>query len=357
MIKKLIDIFSDRFSTRKIRPNSVLVIEPNPWHGEIVPGFVKYFQDMGYNVDVFLRRENNDENPFAKYPPSNLRIFVCTPKQLRKWCRHLDKYEHVFLSTSVFWDCGFSGLFQDWLGFEIKCRGRTLMVEHSPQVFLDKYNMRAYSDRILSLSEYDNIKQCNPHYFGEIESSKQKHSPTKFAIVGTIHPDAKNHNLLIAAARALMQREITDFHIFIIGRGHLDIPTDVMPHITMCGRMNYDAMFQTVSQCDFIIALLDPDNAEHARYRKGTTTGSLQLSLGFNKPMIINEQFAPTYGLTDKNAVIYAGNNLDVAMQTAIEMSDKKYHELTENLFKLHESVYNKSITNLKSALHEKEDQ
>ena len=51
----------------KPRKNSVLLIEPNPYHGEIQPGFVKYFQDLGYNVDIFMRLENYLENPFVKY--------------------------------------------------------------------------------------------------------------------------------------------------------------------------------------------------------------------------------------------------------------------------------------------------
>lgn len=355
-MKLFSNIFKPRFSPRKIRPESVVIIEPNPWHGEIISGFVKYFQDLGFNVDVFIRAENYAEKPFVKFPSSNLRVFICTPEQLKKWCRKLDKYEHVFLSTSVFWDCGFRGLFQDWLGFEIKCRGRVMMVEHSPQVFLDEYNMRPYADRIFALSEYENVRQCNPCYFGDIEISRTPHKPVQFAIVGTIHPDAKNHNLLIDTARHLINSGHNDFHIFIIGRGQLKIPNDIAPHITICGRLAYDKMFQTVSGCDFIIALLDSENPEHARYRQGTTTGSLQLSLGFGRPLIISESFASAYALNNTNAIVYPENDLESAMVSAINMSDTQYKDMVENLIQKRETIYQKSINNIQDVINKKSE-
>lgn len=162
------------FKPDYIRDKSVLIIEPNPWHGEVVPGIVKYFQDIGFNVDIFLRYENNKENPFVNFPKGNHRIFVCTPNKLQQWCKTLDKYEHIFLTTSVLWDCGFMGLFEDWLGYKLRCKGKVMMIEHNPQVFLDEYKMRPFMDRIFSLSEYPGIKKCNPHYFGEFDTSNKK---------------------------------------------------------------------------------------------------------------------------------------------------------------------------------------
>ena len=47
--------FYQEFLTHKVAAKSVLVIEPNNYHGEVVPGFVKYWQDLGYNVDVIMR--------------------------------------------------------------------------------------------------------------------------------------------------------------------------------------------------------------------------------------------------------------------------------------------------------------
>ena len=89
----------------KPRENSVLLIEPNPYHGEIQPGFVKYFQDLGYDVDIFMRLENYLENPFVNYTKNPPRMFFGTAPIIRKWVNSLrgNEYEYVFLSSSAFW--------------------------------------------------------------------------------------------------------------------------------------------------------------------------------------------------------------------------------------------------------------
>lgn len=35
-----------------IRENSVLIVETNTCHYEVIPGYAKYFSELGYNVDV-----------------------------------------------------------------------------------------------------------------------------------------------------------------------------------------------------------------------------------------------------------------------------------------------------------------
>lgn len=68
-----------KFKTYKIKRKSVLIVEPNPYHGEILPGFVKYFQEVleGYNTDLFLRRKNITDSPFINI--KNINIFTCSP--------------------------------------------------------------------------------------------------------------------------------------------------------------------------------------------------------------------------------------------------------------------------------------
>lgn len=46
-----------KFVRTQTPPQSVLVIEPNCFHGEVVSGFVKYFLDLGFVVDVLLDYE------------------------------------------------------------------------------------------------------------------------------------------------------------------------------------------------------------------------------------------------------------------------------------------------------------
>lgn len=346
-----------RYNPDAIRQNSVLIIEPNPWHGEIIPGFAKYFQDLGYNVDIFMRYENYMENPFVNYTENPPRIFICNLQMLRQWCRNLMGYEHVLISTAALWDNGFRGTFQKYLGHKIKCRGQVMMVEHSPQIFLDLYNLRpvAATARLFSLSAYKNcVRQLNPHYYGTIESSSVKHNPVRFVIVGSIHPDAKNHNMIIDAFQEILNSGNTNFHIDIIGRGAIKIPSELSKNVTIHGRLKYAQMFKLIANTDFIIAGLDQKNYEHLRYANGTTTGCLQSALGFNKPLIINSLFAACYGLNNKNSILYKNDKLNHAITTALNMSENQYQNMKRELSIIQQKIYNKSLQNLSATLSKK---
>ncbi len=344
----------ERWHPSKVRKNSVLIIEANPWHGEIVPGFAKYFQDLGFNVDVFLRPENNTENPFVNYATPDTpapHIFVITPGLLKQYARDLGQYEHVFLSTSVFWDREFNGTVAEYLGYDIKCRGNVMMVEHSPQQFLETYRLAKRPETIFSLSAYQDVKRINPHYFGPIIDNRPKDNIVRFVVVGSIVADAKNHHLLIDAANDLINSGIDNFEINIVGRGVLDIPEHLKSKIKLCGRLAYREMFEKIQETDFLLVCLDPENPAHDRYKSGTTTGSLQLSFGFHRPMIISSEFANAYSLNDKNAIIYPGNELSNAMARAMKMTPIQYGRLVSGIRTKASDVYTESLNNLKSAL------
>ena len=40
----------------KIYKNSILLLEPFKYHYECSPGFSKYFIDLGYNVDIIMKK-------------------------------------------------------------------------------------------------------------------------------------------------------------------------------------------------------------------------------------------------------------------------------------------------------------
>jgi hypothetical protein len=74
------DFQDDSFYDCPIRERSVLIVEPNAYHGEILPGLAKYFQDLGFNVDLFLRSRNVADSAFCAYPQDKLpRFFQGAP--------------------------------------------------------------------------------------------------------------------------------------------------------------------------------------------------------------------------------------------------------------------------------------
>lgn len=334
-------------------PKSVLIIEPNPYHGEIQPGFVKYFQDMGYNVDIFLRLENYLENPFARYANNPPRMFFGTAPVIRDWVNNLqgDEYEYVFLSSSAFWNMPeYYGAYLDFLGQEPKSKHGLILVEHNTNPCLVEYNELDYlkSGRVFALLEHDNVPMLNPHYFGSVDKHNLN-KVTEFVAVGI--RGSLSEAMLTNATKYLFDKGYKNFIIKIIGKGTFQVPPDLQKHILFLGRLNYKEMFDAVNNADFLLALLDSTNPVFERFlTKSAITGSLQLSLGFNIPMIIEKAFADLYDLNDTNAITYT-HGLESAMQHALDMDEKQYNVLKSNLDKLQKSTYNNSLNNLKNAI------
>ena len=50
-----INHFEEMFNN-SIKKRTVLIFEPNRYHFECLPGYAKYFIDLGYNVDILSRK-------------------------------------------------------------------------------------------------------------------------------------------------------------------------------------------------------------------------------------------------------------------------------------------------------------
>ncbi|MDR2432562.1 MAG: DUF6492 family protein [Puniceicoccales bacterium] len=334
----------------KIHKKSGFIGEPNFAHGECLPGWTKYFQDLDYAVDIFTRYENFAEKPFCRYqnPP---RIFAGSLPMLKKWLgdKRIAEYEVCFLASSVIWDFSSHMHFSDYLGFMPQGKLGCLFIDHAPNVFFEQYNEKtlARQNRIFTLSHLPEMPQLNPHYFGEFSKNK-KNKKTIFLTIGRIN--AKNYDPMVESVRELAKSS-KDFVVRVIGIEEMEIPADLRKYITYLGRIDYPKMYTEIEQADFIIAGLDSFCAGHYQYLVGCTTGNLQLSLGFLKPMLISRIFGEHYELSDKSAILYPDNELFGAMESAMKMNGSEYVKMQTALQSLADKIYGRSLTNLKSAM------
>ena len=335
-----------------VKPNSVLICEPHFCHGECLPGWAKYLQDLGYNVDIITRYSNYVEDPFCDYK-NKPRVFGGSLRMLKKWLadKRVSQYEYIFITTTVLWDEGVSGKhFIKYLGFTPKCKNGCLFIDHAPNMFFDKYREQTLVEqkRIFALSNLPYMAQLNPHYFGEFGKQQDLHKNKKvFVAVGRM--GARNYDCMLDAVRKL-KAEKYDFVIKVIGSGKMNIPDDLKDTIIHLGRLNYKDMYSEILSSDYIVGGLDPFNEEHHQYLVGCTTGNLQLSFGFHKPIIINELFGKHYEL-ENSAIFYKDNDVYSAMKTAICMSDSEYKKMVTSLDKLANTTYKRSLTNLNKAV------
>lgn len=348
--------YYEDFLKHKIQEKSVLIIEPNNYHGEIIPGFVKYWQDLGYHVDVLMRIGNYEENPFALfgkeelpdiYPLQKWRIISILKNQIIK------QYDFTFISSFDYQET--KERYFDYLGYEPQSRYGCFGIYHNCQNIVPYKEQEKYlGKRLFVLNEFPlaegKAKLLCPIYFGKRENHS-KSDKTQFVMIGRLSPNTRNCNQLIDSIEKLISEGIDNFEVKVIGSGGMEIPEHLKKHIKKLGRLNFKDMYQNCMESDFLLALLDPESPQQESYKKGTTTGSKQLSLGLATPMLIEKTFADVYGFSEKDSIIYQGNKLYEAMKKAIEMDKKNYAEMIKNLELHQDKVYKKSLRNLSETI------
>lgn len=343
------------FLNSPVREDTILVIEMNNCHGEVVPGYAKYFLDLGYYADVLIAGDVYNENPFCRFKDHRLRIFNLGFPFIEKIGQErFSQYERIFLtSLSPSTPHEIFGAYPAMLRFLRDLphgKKKTLVVEHDLAKLKTKDGFgHLGGGDFITLGPFRQGWMVNPHYFGDIHYAP-KNKTTTFITVGEIHPAVKNHSLLLQVLEGLIAKNI-DFKVIVIGKGGShSLSETFLPHIEFRGRVNFQTLYDSMEKADFFLPLLDPEEPRHNRYFTSGVTGSAQLIYGFLTPPIIHEKFANFYGFNNKNSVIYH-NCLEDSLEKAICMPGDTYLTIRKSLEKLRDDIYLKSINNLRKII------
>lgn len=348
---KSINSYKD-FRQSSVRKKAVLIVEPNPYHFELQPGYCQYFQDLGYDVDV-IAQPNLKEDFAYQYYPKVPEIYYLSLKYQKKALKlsKIKDYEFVFLSTSTISSDNLRTSYINWLGFEPQAKHGFLMVEHNVIPFVKDYGHEKYleQNRSFTLAGQYNIPILNPHYFGNIKSTTLSGNNIFVAIIN----ENQNIELLFNACKNLINQNITNFSVIVAGRSVIsEIPDDLQNHISKTGIIKFTKLWEIYNNADFIIPMLNPEIDNQLRFKDGSVTGSWQIILGFSKPAIIHKDFSNFYRLNKNNALIFESNSeLSVIMNKAININSYKYRSLQSNIKELSDIIYNESINNLKLSI------
>lgn len=343
--------FYIKFKNCKVRENSVLLVEPNPFHGEIMPGFINYLQNLGFNVDLYWRYENSKNSSVYKVKNINKYIFPPILMRLVFLDKKISCYKFFFLTTTTFVKPNRQDvLFFDYLGYIPKTQEGVLIVEHNLRMCLDKYNERKYlnSGRLFTLSGVDRTPIVSPHFFVDEIHNSNKNNLTTFIVAGRY---LKSSNVFFDAVKNLIKNNISNFKVIVIGCNP-KIPYLLRNNVKVEGFIKCPKMFSLINSSDFILPLLNYEDKSHHKFLNESTTGARLLSLGFNKPLVINEIFGKAYECTNKNSIIYSNHELYDAMRKAIAMTSYDYSIMVNNLRLLERRIYQKSLDNLKVAMN-----
>ena len=361
----------------------ILLLEPNSYHGEVLPGLTKYFEDIGYVVDVYLQKKVYEEQPFCRYLHSG-KLLSYNMKNIREILSAdaIRKYDFLVLSSMEYGHDGKIERFLDYLGFMPDTKYGILGIYHTVTL-INQFNdtLLLNEGRLFCLSEFQaqnnmlNMKMLNPHYFcKDLKLFSGFQDKRRFLVIGNaaelqiladnvLSLDQKQRDEIIikyiGGGSTAIINQIRLFignpikHIDFIGRSikflisYLKNNSDESQVISKLGRLCFPDMYTEIENADFIIVMIDKYNPKHQHYLNIVTSGIFQIIIGFHKPCIIQKDVAGVYRFTEKNCIIYEKNNLSPALTRAIQMTDIEYQHMTYNLDNLEKQIYNKSLENL----------
>jgi hypothetical protein len=352
----------------------ILLIEPNPYHTDGLPGIARYLNDLCYAVDVYIQTPLLKDNAFCWHskPPRIFNYEFSRIKELLKTER-IAEYDFIFFySMEISLDGSVTNIIQ-YLGFIPRTKYGILGIYHTTS-YIDRfqdYHLMA-EGRFFCLSDFQihnyNIAVLNPHYYGDMSTDRSQgdfHSNNNPIIcignafdtnmlsdalyqiykmnksVKIIHYGGKNQNFI----RNLIGGMIT----FITSRfNQASLKKHLFrKYVIRKGKVTFENLFSALVNCKYILVLINPHTPEHNHYITYTTSGIRQIILGFKKIPIIHEEVAIKYGFDRTNSILYNDKNLS----SALLVNPDNYTNMVNSLSMMENTIYSFSLSNLKNVI------
>lgn len=342
----MFDIFKqNKFTSVVPLKRNVLLLETNGCHGEVIGGYVQYFQELNFNIYILTTDTIHKENPFVRQTVGN--AFWCKFRSFKKLlCKEqLNKYEHIFVMSSVCYTGGENAVTD--LYPDLK-KHKSVFYVHHDLSYINQHYIDIKPKHNIMLGRFPGVVYINPHLFGNY-TVPEKSEETIFVCVGGINPKRKNHTLLLDTIQKLHDKNYK-FIVYVIGSGSLKhIPRSIKSHIKVLGHLGYPEMYDYVEKSHYFVPLLDDKNPKHELYTTVQVTGSAQLIYGFAKVPVIHSKFATFYDFNNDNAIVY--DSLYQGMEQAILQSNDDYKNKVSKLKQTAKKIKQESMDNLKDIL------
>lgn len=344
----------EKFIKHKIKKNSVLIVEFNPYHGETLPGFIKYFQDLNYNIDVLINSSLFKDKVLSSYNLKNINnLFSFNQSEIIDnilTMPVIKKYKIVFFNTYVLYNQNTKQSLFIYNKKILDNLDKYICVEHN--AFYDFERNIDVNKAVTLLPNNFCSMYINPHfYFNKI--SKDKNKITNLSLFAREKNSLKNIQLLITSIKQIIDTGINNFNLTLVGRIdqlNIDI-SGYEQYINFTGYLDYQTLYKKVEESDFILPMLDPNIEEHKRFLEDIS-GTFQLIYGFGKVPIIHSFFSNRYGFNEENALLYDSiDKLIENIKYAINMSNDEYQQKSKMIFEYSNMLYKESLENLKCML------
>lgn len=342
-----INRFEELFES-KIEKRTALIFEANRYHFECLPGYAKYFIDLGYKIDILIRNYGiksfclfNEINKIRFFVFQNLKQFL---KNSKNFTSFIKKYDYVVIQTT-------NNQNKDLFFYLNLLNLNNTIFVFQNMIYADaNYSKFFETNRAWTLGNISKGLQVNPHYFGNIQI-KDKNEKSIFFITST---KKRNYTCLVQSALKL-KKDNLNFEIIVVGWRKFfnfkNIPNYIADNFSFKYNISFDELYKEINKSDFIIIPFDPNSKYDESYRTTRVSGSIQLAYGFLKPIIIDKDYAKFYSLNHKNSLIYENYDLYSLMKKAVKMSNNEYKQLQNNFNITAQEIYKISLKNVKKTI------
>ena len=351
----------------------ILIIEPNPFHAEVIPGVVKYFEDIGYCADIFVQPSVQKDNAFCWYPGHiNIQAYEFDDIRQLLSTEKITHYDFVFFSSMEFIFHNVITNIIQYLGFIPKTKYGILGIYHTTSLIDLFQDFKLASEgRFFCFSDFQihnyNISVLNPHYFGNLKTTKADENSiicvgNAFDInmlsdelyklyknkhpVRIIHYGGRKRTLLQKIKQFIKTIIISILSLFNASFFKKRI---FRKYITEKGRVGFEELFSAIIKCKYILVLINPHDKAHTHYMTHTTSGIMQIILGFKKIPIIHEDVALKYGFDQTNSILY--NNTNIFSALSLALNNNAYCDMVDSINILEDSIYKLSLENLNNTI------
>lgn len=329
----------------KAQPQTILLVEPNPYHGEIVASLATYCQALGFRLVYLLHPTLNKESITAILPkhPQNTLLFA--PPKLQRLIlksHKITRFHRVIFSSQEI-NVGKKYLSYQQI-FQLPKEVKPIVIQHHEKKELGK-NQTTIS--LLAANKHQ-LPVIYPVTLG-ISTPHQLKPKITFVVIGKIEKQRKNFSLLLNAVSQLLGENKNNFKIEMIGslKPHGFSPL-LSAYFNFHSRLDYPQMLHVIERSDFILSLLDPQLTAHQAYAGEKVSGSWINSVALTKPCILHSYFSKYYHFNHKNSLLYKNNELlKNTMKRALAMSAAEYQLLVKELTKDRQHLQELSLKTL----------
>ena len=365
----------------------ILLLEPNRYHFETIPGLCYYFDKLGYSIDCLVQKHDHfgDEFCYAKDLKAKINyIFYEHADMISILSDMTSKNEYDYIVLNSF-DYGLNGKIHS-IYADIKDIAKSkygiIGFYHSLSSYYDNQETDVEllnENRIFSLSPVSSgsvtFPMVNSYFFKDSNESDHTANNRTIITIGTSNDDAvlrkaassvtdkaKEPTIIFVGYKTkkeLFIAQIKRIIAAIISKVVKSYSTSKKPYpyftlafkknMKLYNKVSFDTMFRLIEGSDFISINLKSHLLDE--FSTCRTTGSKQLALGFGKPAIIEERCAKYYGFSEENSILYKEGHMDEAIQRACSMSNDEYVKMQRSMLALQEKIREESMNNLKSML------